>query len=85
MKLFYSQRHTRLSGFNGNIDGDSIKPAINTAQTTQVKGFGAKLYNKISTTADTLTGDYQRFITTTLFIYRLSLPRAFIYRYQLIK
>jgi hypothetical protein len=60
MKLFLQPNDIpALTGFNGNIDGDSIKPAINTAQTTQIKRvLGTKLYNKIYNGLDTLTGDY---------------------------
>ena len=60
MKLFLEANDiAALTGFNGNIDNDSIKPAINTAQTTQVKRvLGTKLYDKIYTDLDTLTGDY---------------------------
>jgi hypothetical protein len=31
MKLFLQPNDIPVNGFNGNIDGDSIKPAINTA------------------------------------------------------
>jgi len=60
MKLFLQPNDiAALTGFNGNIDNDSIKPAINTAQTTQVKRvLGTKLYNKIYTDLDTLSGNY---------------------------
>lgn len=60
MKLFLQPNDiAALTGFNGNIDNDSIKPAINTAQTTQVKRvLGTKLYNKIYEELDSLTGDY---------------------------
>lgn len=60
MKLFLEANDiTALTGFNGNIDNDSIKPTINTAQTTQVKRvLGVKLYDKIYADLDTLTGDY---------------------------
>jgi hypothetical protein len=60
MKLFLQPNDIpALTGFNGNIDSDSIKPAINTAQTTQVKRIlGTKLYNKIYNDLETLTGDY---------------------------
>ncbi len=60
MKLFLEPNDiAALTGFNGNIDSDSIKPAINTAQTTQVKRIlGTKLYDKIYTDLETLSGDY---------------------------
>ena len=50
-----------LTGFSGNIDADSIKPAINVAQTTHLKRIlGQSLYDKISTEIEnnTLSGDY---------------------------
>jgi hypothetical protein len=51
MKLFLQPNDiASLTGFNGNIDIDSLKPIINTAQTTQVKRvLGTKLYDKIYT------------------------------------
>ena len=60
MKLFLQPNDiASLTGFNGNIDNDSIKPAINTAQTTQVKRvLGTKLYDKIYTDLNTLSGNY---------------------------
>jgi hypothetical protein len=60
MKLFLQPNDiAALTGFSGNIDIDSIKPTINTAQTTQVKRvLGTKLYDKIYTDLDTLTGNY---------------------------
>jgi hypothetical protein len=60
MKLFLQPNDiAALTGFNGNIDSDSIKPAINTAQTTQVKRvLGTKLYDKIYADLDTLSGAY---------------------------
>jgi hypothetical protein len=60
MKLFLQPNDIpALTGFSGNIDSDSIKPAINTAQTTQVKRIlGTKLYNKIYNDLDALSGDY---------------------------
>jgi hypothetical protein len=47
MKLFLQPNDiASLTGFNGNIDIDSLKPIINTAQTTQVKRvLGTKLYD----------------------------------------
>ena len=50
-----------MTGFSGNIDSDSIKPAINVAQTTHLKRIlGQSLYDKISTEIEnnTLSGDY---------------------------
>jgi hypothetical protein len=60
MKLFLQPNDiAALTGFNGNIDSDSIKPAINTAQTTQVKRvLGTKLYDKIYADLDTLSDAY---------------------------
>jgi len=51
-----------LTTFDGNIDGDNIKPLIFIAQTTQLKSFlGIDLYSKIYNdfVAETLTGVYQ--------------------------
>lgn len=51
----------KLSGFDGNIDNDSINPFIFMAQNTDIKRIlGAELYNKIVTDyeAETLAGDY---------------------------
>lgn len=61
MKLFLQPNDiAALTGFSGNIDNDSIKPVINTAQTTQVKRvLGTRLYDKIYADLDTLTGDYE--------------------------
>ncbi len=48
-----------LTGFSGNIDIDTIKPAINVAQMTYLKRIlGSDLYNYISANIDTLSGDY---------------------------
>jgi hypothetical protein len=50
-----------LTGFSGNIDADSLIPAINVAQTTHLRRIlGINLYNKISSDIenDDLTGDY---------------------------
>lgn len=48
-----------LTGFNGNIDADSLKPSINVAQTTHLKRIlGQDLYDKIYTDLDVLAGDY---------------------------
>lgn len=60
MKLFLQPNDiSALTGFNGNIDLDSIKPIINTAQTTQVKRvLGTKLYKKIYDDLETLSGNY---------------------------
>lgn len=60
MKLFLQPNDiSSLTGFNGNIDSDSIKPSINTAQTTQVKRvLGTKLYDKIYNDLDALSGNY---------------------------
>ena len=51
-----------LTTFDGNIDGDNIKPLIFIAQTTHLKMFlGLPLYTKIydDFVAETLTGVYQ--------------------------
>jgi hypothetical protein len=60
MKLFLQPNDiAALTGFSGNIDTDSIKPTINTAQTTQVKRvLGTRLYNKIYTDLEDLEGNY---------------------------
>lgn len=51
----------KLSGFDGNIDNDSISPFIFMAQNSEIKRIlGDNLYNKIVTDYenDELTGDY---------------------------
>ncbi len=51
-----------LSGFDGNIDNDSINPFIFMAQRNDIKRvLGKDLYNKIADDFenDTLTGDYK--------------------------
>ena len=53
---------TEITGVNGNIDVDSLKPSINIAQTTKVKRvLGASLYDKIVTDHENnaLTGEYE--------------------------
>jgi hypothetical protein len=50
-----------LTGFSGNIDADSLIPAINVAQTTHLRRIlGVNLYNKIAIDIenDDLIGDY---------------------------
>jgi len=48
---------TQIIGFNGNIDVDSILPAVNIAQNIHIKRIlGAKLYDKMQIMP--LTGDY---------------------------
>lgn len=50
-----------LTGFSGNIDADSLIPAINVAQTTHLRRIlGINLYNKIASDIenDTLAGNY---------------------------
>lgn len=50
-----------LTALSGNIDVDSLKPHIYTAQTTDIKRvLGVNLYNKIYNdfVSDTLTGVY---------------------------
>lgn len=52
---------SRLSGFDGNIDDDSIAPFIFMAQNSEMKRIlGLDLYNKLNADveADTLSGDY---------------------------
>lgn len=51
----------KLSGFDGNIDNDSISPFIFMAQNSEIKRvLGLNLYNKIVADFenDILTGDY---------------------------
>lgn len=51
----------KLSGFDGNIDNDTINPFIFMAQNTEIKRvLGVTLYDKIvqDFTDETLTGDY---------------------------
>jgi len=51
----------RLSGFDGNIDNDSISPFIFMAQNSEIKRIlGTELYNKIVNDYEneTLTGSY---------------------------
>lgn len=48
---------TQIIGFNGNIDVDSILPAVNIAQNIHIKRIlGSKLYDKMQIMP--LTGDY---------------------------
>ena len=52
---------SRLSGFDGNIDNDTINPFIFMAQNSEIKRIlGTSLYDKIENDldAETLTGDY---------------------------
>lgn len=52
---------SRLSGFDGNIDNDSINPFIFMAQNSEIKRIlGVELYNKIVADYenDTLEGNY---------------------------
>ncbi len=52
---------SRLSGFDGNIDADSINPFVFMAQNSEIKRIlGANLYAKIVSDYenDVLTGDY---------------------------
>lgn len=52
---------SRLSGFDGNIDNDSINPFIFMAQNSEIKRIlGVELYNKIVSDYenDTLSGNY---------------------------
>lgn len=57
---------SRLSGFDGNIDNDSINPFIFMAQNAEIKRIlGLPLYNKIVSDYenDVLTGSYQDIYT----------------------
>jgi len=52
---------SRLSGFDGNIDNDSINPFIFMAQNSEIKRIlGVNLYDKIVSDydSDTLAGNY---------------------------
>ena len=52
----------RLSGFDGNIDNDSINPFIFMAQNSEIKRIlGVNLYDKIVSDydSDTLAGNYE--------------------------
>lgn len=64
---------SRLSGFDGNIDNDSINPFIFMAQNSEIKRIlGVNLYNKIVSDYenDTLSGNYlaiyNDYVTTIL-------------------
>ena len=60
-----------LSGFDGNIDNDSINPFIFMAQRNDIKRIlGLELYNKIADdfAADTLAGDYLEIFTNYICI-----------------
>jgi len=66
----------RLSGFDGNIDNDSISPFIFMAQNSEIKRIlGTELYNKIVSDYEneTLTGSYleiyNEFVATILAYY----------------
>ena len=70
---------SRLSGFDGNIDNDSINPFIFMAQNSEIKRIlGVELYNKIVTDYenDTLAGNYlaiyNDYIATILAYYTCS-------------
>jgi len=69
----------RLSGFDGNIDNDSISPFIFMAQNSEIKRvLGTELYNKIVNDYEneTLTGSYleiyNEFVATILAYYTCS-------------
>jgi len=69
----------RLSGFDGNIDNDSISPFIFMAQNSEIKRIlGTELYNKIVNDYEneTLTGSYleiyNEFVATILAYYTCS-------------
>jgi len=69
----------RLSGFDGNIDNDSISPFIFMAQNSEIKRIlGTELYNKIVNyyENETLTGSYleiyNEFVATILAYYTCS-------------
>ena len=60
-----------LSGFDGNIDNDSINPFIFMAQRNDIKRIlGLELYNKIADDfeTDTLSGDYSEIFTNYICI-----------------
>lgn len=60
-----------LSGFDGNIDNDSINPFIFMAQRNDIKRIlGLELYNKIADDfeADTLAGNYLEIFTNYICI-----------------
>ena len=60
-----------LSGFDGNIDNDSINPFIFMAQRNDIKRIlGLELYNKIADDfeSDTLAGDYLEIFTNYICI-----------------
>lgn len=63
IKLFLTEKDIPfLTSISGNVDVDSLKPHIYTAQTTEIKRIlGVNLYNKIYTdfSDDTLTGVYK--------------------------
>ena len=72
---------SELTGFSGNIDADSLIPAINVAQTTHLKRIlGINLYNKIAIDIenDDLTGDYLK-IYTDYVVYMTAFFSASIY------
>jgi len=69
----------RLSGFDGNIDNDSISPFIFMAQNSEIKRIlGTELYNKIVSDYENedLTGSYleiyNEFVATILAYYTCS-------------
>jgi len=69
----------RLSGFDGNIDNDTINPFIFMAQNSDIKRvLGTELYNKIVNDYEneTLTGSYleiyNEFVATILAYYTCS-------------
>jgi len=69
----------RLSGFDGNIDNDTINPFIFMAQNSDIKRIlGTELYNKIVNDYEneTLTGSYleiyNEFVATILAYYTCS-------------
>jgi len=69
----------RLSGFDGNIDNDTINPFIFMAQNSDIKRvLGTELYNKIvfeydnETLADPYLEIYNEFVATILAYYTCS-------------
>ena len=71
----------QITGFNGNIDIDSLNPNINVAQTIHIKRIlGDELYDKILSdySSDTLAGDYLN-IYNDYVVYMLAFFSASIY------
>jgi len=70
-----------LTSFSGNIDADSLKPHIFTAQTNDIKRIlGTDLYNKMLADyeADALTGLYKTIYEDYLVPMEVILPVCII-------